>query len=138
MIELNITFFIQLANFLIVLAVLNPLLIKPIRNIIKERKEAAAALLGESEGFFQSADNKLTQYESALAAAREEALASREKVRGEAIAAGDNITTRANQEAQASLKAARESIEAQTATAFAALREEIDPLAKQIIAKVTA
>ncbi len=138
MIDLDITFFIQLANFFIVLAVLNPLLIKPIRNIIKERKEAAAALLGESEGFFQSADNKLAQYEKSLAAAREEALAGREKMRGEALAAGDDITARASQEAQADLKAARESIEAQTAAAFAALREEIDPLARRIIAKVTA
>ena len=138
MIELDITFFIQLANFFIVLAVLNPLLIKPIRQIIKDRKEAASALLGESEGFFQSAESKLGQYESALAAAREEALAGREKTRGEALAAGEAITARAGQEAQADLKAARESIEAQTAAAFAALREEITPLAKQIIAKVTA
>ena len=70
----HITFFIQLANFLIVLAILNPLLIKPIRKIIQARKEAAAALLGESESFFQSAEGKLAQYEKALSAAREEAL----------------------------------------------------------------
>ncbi len=138
MIDLDITFFIQLINFFIVLAVLNPLLIKPIRNIIKERKEATAALLGESEGFFQSADAKLAQYESSLAKAREEALVAREKARNEAIAAGEGITAQATQEAQVSLKAAREHIGAETATAFAALRAEIDPMAKQIIAKVTA
>ena len=138
MIDLDITFFIQLANFFIVLAVLNPLLIKPIRNIIRERKAAAAALLGESDGFFKSAEGKLAQYESALAKAREEALADREAARAEALAAGDGITARASQEAQSSLKSAREDIEAQTAAAFASLRAEIDPLAKEIIAKVTA
>ena len=138
MIDLDITFFIQLVNFFIVLVILNPLLIRPIRQIIRERKEAAASLLNESEGFFQSAEGKLTQYESALAKAREEALAGREEARGKALAAGDEITARASQEAQASLKAARDSIEADTAAAFAALREEIDPLAKRIIAKVTA
>ena len=123
MIDLDITFFIQLANFFIVLAVLNPLLIKPIRKIIKERKEAAAALLGESEGFFQSAEGKLGQYEAALA---------------EAMSAGDGITAKAAQEAQASLKAARERIDADTAAAFDVLRGEIDPLARQIMDKVTA
>lgn len=138
MIDLDITFFIQLANFFIVLAVLNPLLIKPIRKIIKERKEAAAALLGESEGFFQSAEGKLGQYETALAKAREDALVDREKARNEAISAGDGITAKAAQEAQAGLKAARERIDADTAAAFEALRGEIDPLARQIMDKVTA
>lgn len=138
MIDLDITFFIQLANFFIVLAVLNPLLIKPIRKIIKERKEAAAALLGESEGFFQSAEGKLDQYEKALAKVREEALVDREKARNEAILAGDDITSKAAREAQASLKAARERIDADTAAAFEALRGEIDPLARQIMDKVTA
>ena len=99
---------------------------------------AAAALLGESDGFFKSAEGKLAQYESALAKAREEALADREAARAEALAAGDGITARASQEAQSSLKAAREDIEAQTAAAFTSLRAEIDPLAKEIIAKVTA
>ena len=138
MIDLDITFFIQLANFFIVLAVLNPLLIKPIRKIIKERKEAAAALLGESEGFFQAAEGNLGQYEAALAKAREEALVDREKARNEAISAGDSITAKAAQEAQASLKAARERIDADTAAAFDVLRGEIDPLARQIMDKVTA
>ena len=138
MIDLDITFFIQLVNFFIVLAVLNPLLIKPIRKIIRERKESAAALLGESEVFFQSAGSKLTEYESAIAKAREEALADREKVRAEAIAAGESITGKAAQSAQSELKAAREQIESESAAAFAALREEIPPMAKRIMDKVTA
>ena len=138
MIDLDMTFFIQLVNFLIVLAVLNPLLIKPIRKIIRERKEATAALLGESEGFFQSAGSKLAEYESALAKAREEALANREKARFEAIAAGESITGKATQSAQGELKATRERIESESAAAFAALRDEIPPLAKRIMDKVTA
>ena len=134
----HITFFIQLANFLIVLAILNPLLIKPIRKIIQARKEAAAALLGESESFFQSAEGKLAQYEKALSAAREEALVDREKARNEAVAAGDSITAKASQEAQSSLRASREKIGEETASAFAVLEKEIDPLARQIKDKVTA
>ena len=61
-----------------------------------------------------------------------------EKARNEAISAGDGITAKAAQEAQASLKAARERIDADTAAAFDVLRGEIDPLARQIMDKVTA
>lgn len=138
MIDLDVTFFIQLVNFLIVLAVLNPLLIKPIRKIIRERKEAAAALLGESEEFFHSAEDKLTQYEDALAKAREQALAARESLRVQALSTGDEITTKATREAQGHLKAAREQIGAESNTALAALRGEVDPLARRIMDKVTA
>lgn len=138
MIDLDITFFLQLVNFLIVLAVLNPLLIKPVRKIIRERKESAAALLGESESFFQSAGSKLAEYESALAKTRDEALADREKARAEALAAGESITGKANQSAQSELKAARERIEVESAAAFADLRKEIPPLTKRIMDKVTA
>ncbi len=138
MIDLDITFFIQLINFLIVLVLLNPLLIRPIRKIIQERKEAAAALLGESEDFFHSAENKLTQYENALAKAREEAQASRESIRVQALAQGDEITAKATKEAQGQLKAAREQVEAESNTALAALRGEVEPMARQIMEKVTA
>ena len=40
MIELNWTFFVQFANFVITLMVLNLVLYRPIRGIIKKRAEA--------------------------------------------------------------------------------------------------
>ena len=39
MVDLNITLWIQLANFLVTLVVLNYLLISPIRKIIRKRKD---------------------------------------------------------------------------------------------------
>ena len=80
----------------------------------------------------------MAQYEKALSAAREEALVDREKARNEAVAAGDSITAKASQEAQSSLRASREKIGEETASAFAVLEKEIDPLARQIMDKVTA
>ena len=38
-VDLNITLWIQLANFLVTLVVLNYLLISPIRKIIRKRKD---------------------------------------------------------------------------------------------------
>ena len=46
MVDLNITLWIQLANFLVTLVVLNYLLISPIRKIIRKRKDNVEGLLG--------------------------------------------------------------------------------------------
>ena len=51
MVDLNITLWIQLANFLVTLVVLNYLLISPIRKIIRKRKDNVEGLIGEIEAF---------------------------------------------------------------------------------------
>lgn len=53
MLDLNITMLFQLANFLITLFVLNLLLIRPIRKIIRDRKALMDNLSGEAESLRQ-------------------------------------------------------------------------------------
>ena len=49
MIDLNITLLIQLVNFLITLVVLNFLIIRPVRELIKKRNENMTRLINEAE-----------------------------------------------------------------------------------------
>lgn len=73
MVDLNITLWIQLANFLVTLVVLNYLLISPIRKIIRKRKDNVEGLIGEIEAFTAEKQQLLDEYESELRKAREAA-----------------------------------------------------------------
>ena len=62
MVDLNITLWIQLANFLVTLVVLNYLLISPIRKIIRKRKDNVEGLIGEIEAFTAEKQQLLDEY----------------------------------------------------------------------------
>ncbi|MDY7000992.1 MAG: ATP synthase F0 subunit B, partial [Thermodesulfobacteriota bacterium] len=66
MIDLDVTFFYQFVNFIIILIVLNFLLVRPIRDIIKKRNDILAGYVSEAEKFTAEADEKLKNYNAAL------------------------------------------------------------------------
>ena len=66
MIDINITAAIQLVNFLVTLAALNYLLIRPVRETIRKRKELMSGLGREIDGFLEEAQTRLAGYEAAL------------------------------------------------------------------------
>ena len=81
MIDIDRTFPIQLVNFLITIVGLNVLLIRPIRDKIKERNDLMAGQVGKIEGFNSSAEEKLKGYQTAIDAARQEGLEMRKQMR---------------------------------------------------------
>ncbi|MFW6315458.1 MAG: ATP synthase F0 subunit B, partial [Desulfohalobiaceae bacterium] len=83
MIDLNITMLIQLVNFLILLAVLNLILIKPIRGIVQQRQEKMAGELSRIEEFNAEAERKMQEYQQALDKARQEGVAIREEFKSQ-------------------------------------------------------
>ena len=136
MIDLDITLLIQLVNFLIVLVGLNALLIRPIREIIKQRQDKMLGLLGDAEQFVEASDSKIKNYENALAEARKTAMAEREKVKEAALAQEADIVAKATADAHASLAASREKVATDVASAMDSLRGQVGTLAEQTMAKV--
>lgn len=136
MIDLDITLLIQLVNFLIVLVGLNALLIRPIREIIKQRQDKVLGLLGDAEQFVEASDSKIKNYENALIDARKAAVAEREKVKEAALAQETGIVAKATADAQASIAASREKVATDVASAMDKLKGQVGALAEQTIAKV--
>ena len=66
MLDLNITLVFQLVNFFIALYVLNLLLIRPIREIIRKRKAVMDDMSGESESYEYQAEQRLSDYDNQL------------------------------------------------------------------------
>lgn len=136
MIDLNITFFFQLVNFLVTLVVLNAILIRPVRDIIRQRRDKMSGLLGESEQFAGQADTKLKNYEATLVKARAEATAERDKARAEGVAREQVILADAGRQAQDYLEKSRQQVAAQVKTAMDTLKGQVDALAAKATAKV--
>jgi F-type H+-transporting ATPase subunit b len=136
MIELNITFFIQLVNFLIVLLVLNLILYRPIRGILKKRAEIMAGRLDEVERFTAQASEKMTAYEQELDKARRQAQDLRMNMKEEGYAEEKKLVEAASVEAGSILKAAKEKIASEKKSAIAALKAQVEKFAQMAAEKI--
>ena len=136
MIDIDITIVVQLVNFIVTLFVLNFLLIRPIRGIIKQRAEAMSGMISEAENFTQNAEEKLKKYEAALAEARAAGVEERIRFKDEAVAEEKSILETAGKEAQDSLGAARTEISAQAKSALEGLKGQVGPLAQKAADKI--
>ncbi len=136
MIDLNVTFFIQFVNFLITLMVLNLILYRPIRGILKRRAEHLANRLAEVEGFNADAEQKLKSYQEALSAARGEAQAVRMSRQEEGHGEEKTIVDGAAREAASFISAARKEIASETDTALATLKGKVDEYATAATGKI--
>lgn len=138
MIEINITVLIQLVNFLVALVVINYLLIRPIRNVIRERREAMDGLGHEIDGFSNEAETRLSAYEAALASARDDANTRRKQAKVAAETEEKAILASATKEAQTKMQAQQAAVQAEANAAYAALKEQVPAYADAALARLLA
>ncbi|MDR3073441.1 MAG: ATP synthase F0 subunit B [Deltaproteobacteria bacterium] len=136
MFDINITLLIQLVNFIVTLAALDFLLIRPIRGIVKKRRDLASGMLAETERFTAEAAGKLEGYETALGKAREEAAAIREARKNEGAATEAELLAAAAREAQEFLRESRASTRAQVAGTMADMERRLPELAAMAAARL--
>ncbi|MGE4298237.1 MAG: hypothetical protein AB7E47_09440 [Desulfovibrionaceae bacterium] len=136
MIDLDITALIQLVNFIVTLVVLNLLLVKPIRGVIRKRAEQMAGLAKEADGFASSAEEKVKKYEAALDDARAKAAVEREALKAAGLEKEKDILGAANAAAATTLGAAREDVVKQVKSAKESLMGQVVPLAEKAAGKL--
>ena len=138
MVDLNITLWIQLANFLVTLVVLNYLLISPIRKIIRKRKDNVEGLIGEIEAFTAEKQQLLDEYESDLRKAREAAAIYRKdgKVMGELERA--RIFDAASKDAQSEVRTTQAAVRADAGVTRRALQAKMHEFTEAAMAKLLA
>lgn len=136
MIDLDMTLFIQLANFLIAIVVLNFLLIKPVREQIAARSALTAGYAADIEKFAAEASEKLSGYEAALSDARAKATLSRDAIKAEGAAKEQLLLQTAHSEAQAFLTASREETAKEAKAATDSLLSQVNEFAKTAMSKI--
>lgn len=125
----------QIANFLVVLWLLNRFLYKPIMKMLRERRETIAEGLAEAESVREQAEAQRAEFEQQLT---DERRASQERLR-DAVAKSEEAArqrlTDANAEAEQIMIRARSDADEARSQALAGLHGEIADLALLAAAK---
>lgn len=136
MLDLNVTLIFQMVNFLVAIYVLNILLIRPIRDIIKKRNGIMDGMAEEAESFEYQAAERLTNYEAELARARQDAGLTREEGRAEGMVEQQKLVGDAQKSARDILAETRDSLQAQAAKTLDELRNQVSDFSARLAAKL--
>ena len=136
MLEVNGWFFVQLANFLILLFLLNTILFKPILKLFKERDDNTKGALESANGMDREKDDVLAQIEEKLSGARTEARSIFENLSNEGLEVQKSSVQSAQNESVEINKNAKAELETATNTARNALKSDIEAFSKQIVEKL--
>jgi F-type H+-transporting ATPase subunit b len=138
MIDLDSSVYIQFINFVITLVVLNFVLIRPVREIIRKRAEKMSGLLAGAEDFTARAEEKLTGYQKALDEARAVGTEARNTLREQGVAKEKEIMEAAGSEAAATLAGAKDLAAKEASAARDGLKAQVGSLAQKVADKILA
>jgi F-type H+-transporting ATPase subunit b len=130
------TLFVQIANFLLIVWVLNIVLFRPIRNILIQRKEKITSLEQNVETSDNEAKGKNEAFDLGIRDARAKGLSEKNALLNEAADEEKEIVDKINQKAQADLAVVREKIAKDVEVVRASLQKEIDTFANAIGEKI--
>ena len=122
MISIDITLLIQLVNFLIALAIINYLIVRPVRGILARRRAQNDELRGAASSLEDEAGLKMEGYNARIEKARAEVAAVRKSMKAAADQTAQACLNMAGDEARAIHKAAAERVRTEGADA----RRELD------------
>ena len=130
------TVFIQIANFLFLIFMMNLLLFKPIRKMLLERKAKISGLEGSIDSTQKEAASQDEAFAKGLKDARGKGLKEKEALLQEASEEEKAIIGKINEKAQADLAEVRVKIAAETDAVKAKLTEEVGGFADIISEKI--
>lgn len=136
MIKLDWTLFLQFANFMILLVVLNVLLFRPLRNVLAARKATIDGDLAKARSLDEQIRAQVAEYEAKLQEARQRGSQERLALRQAALTEEAGLLGAANEKASRRLQVLKEQIAGEAESARQGLRGETQALAREIAGKV--
>jgi F-type H+-transporting ATPase subunit b len=136
MIDINSSLFIQLANFIILLIVLNIILLKPIRQIMQDREQGISSAFSDAKAAQDRMQNLLDQYNGSLAEAKQKAATMYNALYQQGLDVGRDMIAAERSASGELLDKARGEIAEASAAARGDLRHEAEQLSQDISAKL--
>jgi F-type H+-transporting ATPase subunit b len=136
MIKLDGSIVIQIVNFIFLIWVLNLILYKPLRNILRVRHQKVSGLETEIDALGLQAGQKDEVLSSAVRSARMEGLSRKTELLKAAEEEEKKIIREINESSQMQIESLRLKIVSETDDVKAALMREIDVYAKAIGRKI--
>ena len=134
---LNVTLFIQIVQFLIILLIVNFLIVKPVHTTILKREQKIGSLKNKASASLAAIEQKAQEYENRLKATRAEITEYKNQLHADAQTKSQAMIDKAKAENNAELAAARKQIATEANIARETLKAETGELTKQIIQMVT-
>ncbi len=136
MIELNLSFFIQLINFGILVLVLNIFLYKPLRKVLADRRQVIESAREKTMSVDAEVQIKMDQYQARLHDAKAEAGARRAEAVKAAQVEEAAVLEKARTQASASLVSIRDRIAKEAGEARVLLKKQAEVLSGDICEKI--
>ncbi|MDF1579504.1 MAG: ATP synthase F0 subunit B [Desulfuromonadales bacterium] len=136
MISIDWTIILQFVNFLVLMAVLNALLYRPLRKVLAQRKEKIDASHQRAKDLEAQIEEKMTRYQEQLQAAKIKGSQERAAMRSAATAEEAKLIGAAREEAAQRLLLLKGKVAEEAAVAEKTLRAETEGIAGSIAAKV--
>jgi len=136
MLNINGTLILQIANFLVLLLILNLILFKPIRRILSQREEEFQSRRKVIDDYQSRAQQIQKDIEEGKVLARKEGYTAKEMLKNQALEEEKGILQEAGSAVEQKLTAAKKDIEAKTAAAREALEGQIASFSKELAQKV--
>jgi F-type H+-transporting ATPase subunit b len=127
---------IQIANFLLIIWIMNLILYRPIRNILRQRREKVEGLELSIETYNENAQEKDDAFAAGIKEARTKGLKEKETLLQVAAEEEKQVIENVNAKAQAELAKIRKKIAKDADAARASLQEKVDEFADDICQKI--
>jgi len=136
MVDVNYTVLVQLANFLVLIIILNAILLKPVLRHLKERDDKISSSHEEAKSNAGRAESMLAEFEHELGDARMKAKQAYNKHQQEGVAEQRAKLADAKAKSQGIVDKAMAEIASDAAQARGILKSEMEKLPKDIASKL--
>jgi len=126
----------QIANFLILLFILNIFLYRPIRNILSKRNEETGSLENSIKDYLDQVEQSEKGIEEGTALARKEGHTEKEGLKSEGLEAERDILTDAGSSVEEKILIARKEMEEKIADANVALQDQMASFSRDVSEKI--
>jgi F-type H+-transporting ATPase subunit b len=123
LIELNVTLFIQVFNFFLLIFLLNKLLYKPVLKILAEREERVAGGQEQAKKLVEQGQEIFGNYNQKLHAAKLDAIAVKNATRNQAVDQANTIIEGARKKAEVVVS----DVQKEMAEEIARVKKELEP-----------
>jgi F-type H+-transporting ATPase subunit b len=136
MIDIDWTLFMQIANFLLLVFLLNMVLFRPIRETLKERQNLFSGLQSDVSSLGETEQSVRQDIQSELLSARKSGVNKRDMLKQEGSAMEAGMMEKAKAEADAEMARMTDKIKSDVAAAREALSPQAQSFALELAAKI--
>lgn len=136
MLEINKWFFAQLANFLLLLIILNIVLFKPILQLFKEREKLTKGSLDDAKAMDAEKDNLLAKFDAKISEANEKARGIHGELKNEGARVQKETFEAAQKDAADINMKAKQDLDAVVKETKEKLRADVKAFSEKIVEKM--